>query len=67
MLEFRIDELLKEQNKSRYWLVKELHTSYPVIDNLADNTARAVRLDTLEKLMKAFDCEIGDLFKKKTQ
>ncbi|MDL2289601.1 helix-turn-helix transcriptional regulator [Clostridia bacterium OttesenSCG-928-F22] len=62
MLKFRIKELLEEKGKTRYWLVKQLNSSYPAVDNIIDNTAFSVRIETLEKLMKVFDCEIQDLF-----
>ena len=58
----RVNELLKEKNKTKYWLVKQLDSSYAVVNNLVSGDAVAIQLRTVGKLCKIFDCSPDDLF-----
>ena len=37
-------------------------TDYAPVNKICDNASKSVRIDTLERLMKALDCEVQDLF-----
>lgn len=63
MIKLRIDELLKENKKSKYFLVKELNTNYTVINKMLENKTTGINFDTIDKLCKIFQCCPGDLFK----
>ena len=60
MLQFNVQSLLDREGKTRYWLVKQ--TDYATVNKICDNASKSVRIDTLERLMKALDCEVQDLF-----
>ena len=62
MLQFNVQALLDKKDKTRYWLVKQMGTDYATVNKICDNASKSVRIDTLERLMKALDCEVQDLF-----
>lgn len=66
MVYLRINELLKEQKKSKYWLIKNMSCNYRSLSNLMNNETNSIRFDTIDKLCNIFNCEIGELieFKK---
>lgn len=62
MIYCKIKNLLKKNNKTKYWLVNELETDYKSLNKLLDNSTTSIHFDTLEKLCKAFNCTLDDLF-----
>ena len=64
MLKFQIDKLLKQKNKSLYWLSKETNISYPTLHKIMNNQTVSVSLEVLEKLSNALNVDIGDILKK---
>ena len=62
MIKMNIQNLLDKKGKTRYWLVKEMQTTYKTVNKLCDNTLTGLQLETIEKLCKIFDCSPGDLF-----
>ncbi len=64
MVYLRVNELLKEKNKSKYWLIKNMEGSYQAISRLINNETIAIHFDTIDKICNLLDCEPGDLFKK---
>lgn len=58
----RVSELLEQHHKSRYWLMKQLDSSYAVVNNLASGDPVGIHLQTIGKLCKIFDCTPNDLF-----
>ncbi len=62
MLKMNVQNLLDERGKTRYWLVKEMQTTYKTVNKLCDNTLTGLQLDTIEKLCKIFECTPNDLF-----
>lgn len=60
--QFNVQALLDKKDKTRYWLVKQMGTDYATVNKICDNASKSVRIDTLERLMKALDCEVQDLF-----
>lgn len=63
-VKLRIDEILKEQGKSRYWLNKHLLMNYGSFKKMVDGNTDSIRFDTLDKLSSALNVPIGDLFTK---
>jgi putative transcriptional regulator len=57
-----IQNLLDEREKTRYWLVKEMQTTYKTVNKLCDNTLTGLQLETIEKLCDILECSPGDLF-----
>ncbi len=63
MIYIRINEILKEKKKSKYWFVKKMEGSYQSISNLMNNETRSIHFDTIEKLCDILECEPGDIIK----
>ncbi len=63
MVQLRIEEILEKQGKSKYWLNKQLgNMCYRNFNNLISNKTISVRFDTLDRLSKALDVPVGELF-----
>ena len=62
MIRLNVQQLLQEKNKSRYWLVKQMQTSYSSVNKYCDNTSTSLELETIEKLCAVLECEPNDLF-----
>lgn len=56
-----IDELLKQQNKTRYWLTKEVGVTYPNIMKLCNNETESIKFDILENICIALNCTPNDI------
>lgn len=50
MLRLRVNEILKQQHKSRYWLNNQMGMTYTNLRRIIDNETTSIRYDTLEKL-----------------
>lgn len=61
MIYVRINEILKEQKKTKYWFIKHMEGGYQSLSHLMDNQTKAIHFETLEKMCDLFDCEIGEL------
>ncbi len=57
-----VQNLLNEKKKTRYWLVKEMQTTYKTVNKICDNTLTGLQLETIEKLCEILDCTPNDLF-----
>lgn len=63
MLRLRIQQLLTEQKHTKYWLYKKLEPmSYQNFNRIYNNETAAIKFDTLEKLQKAFNVPLDELF-----
>ncbi len=62
MLKTNVQGLLDERGKTRYWLVKQMQTTYKTVNKICDNTLTGIQLETIEKLCQIFDCTPNDLF-----
>lgn len=62
MIKTNVQTLLNERGKTRYWLVKEMQTTYKTVNKICDNTLTGIQLETIEKLCTLLDCTPGDLF-----
>lgn len=57
-----INNILKEQNKTLYWLAKQTDISYDNIYKLANNRTESIKFLNLEKICKALKCTPNDIF-----
>ena len=57
-----IDQILESQNKTRYWLAKEVNTTYPTIMRICNNESESIKLSIIENICKALNCTLNDLF-----
>lgn len=58
-----IDDILKEKNKTRYWLAKEVKAAYPTIMKLCNNETKLVNFDLLQNICVALECDPNDIMK----
>ena len=61
-MKVRIDELLQERGRTRYWLAKEVGTSYASMANICKGNTTSIRFDILEKICSSLDCTPNDIF-----
>ena len=65
MLRLRLQQLLTEQEHTKYWLYKKLEPmSYQNFNRIYNNETAAIKFETLEKLQKAFGVPLDELFEK---
>lgn len=62
MINMNVQKLLDEKNKTRYWLVKQMQTTYKTVNKICDNTLTGLQLETIEKLCAILECTPNDLF-----
>ena len=62
MVKLRIKDILKEQNRTKYWLYKQLGLSYQNLSKIMNNETSGVRFETLDALCKTLNCQVGELF-----
>ena len=62
MLLLKINKILEEQGKTPYWLGKQTGISQNNILKICNGETSTIRFDTLEKICKALNCSINDLF-----
>ncbi len=62
MIRLRIDEILTEQGKSKYWLYKQMEPmSYQNLNKIYKNETTSIKFDILEKLKKVLDVSYDEL------
>ena len=62
MLHFRIDEILKEKGKTRYWLYMQLGLSYQNFKKIVENETTAIKFENLKAICDILECTPNDLF-----
>lgn len=62
MLSLRINDILKQQGKTPYWLGKQTGISQNNIGKICNGETSTIRFDTIEKICKALNCSVNDLF-----
>jgi len=61
VLRVRIDEVLRQHGKSRYWLAKETKLTPLTISNLANGKTGGIEFATLSAICEALNCQPGEL------
>lgn len=61
-MHFRIDEILKEKGKTRYWLYIQLGLSYQNFKRLVENRTGAIKFENLKAICDILECTPNDLF-----
>ena len=62
MLHIRIDEILKEKGKTRYWLYMQLGLSYQNFKRILENQTSAIKFENLKTICDVLECTPNDLF-----
>jgi putative transcriptional regulator len=63
MIRVQINELLRERNRSFYWLAKETGVSHTTLWRLKKDKAQGITFNTLQKICEALKCQPGDVLK----
>ena len=61
MIRVALLDLLRDRDKSLYWLERETGVSYPTLHRMATKHVSKVDLDIVEKICAALGCELGEL------
>jgi putative transcriptional regulator len=61
VIKIRIDELLKEHERTFYWLAKETGVSHTTLWRLKKDRAQGITFNTLERVCTALACQPGDV------
>lgn len=61
-MKLRILEILKEKNKTKYWLYMQLGLSYQNFNKMVNNQTTAIKFENLYSLCQILECTPNDLF-----
>lgn len=62
MVKLRVAELLQKSGNSKYWLWKQLGTSWQNMNKMLNNETKSIRYEVIETLCQIFECTPNDLF-----
>ena len=61
MLKFNIEKLLKEKNKSKYWLCQNMNITNRNLNRIITGQTTSISFKYIEELCKYLDCTISEL------
>lgn len=61
MISLNLNQLLKNQNKTAYWLSQQTGIAPNNVGKIVNGETKNIRLDTIEKICNALNCTPGDL------
>jgi putative transcriptional regulator len=61
-----IDELLEKHGKTAYWLAVETGIAHSVMHKLRYGKLESIRLDYIDRICQALECQPGDLIVRMT-
>lgn len=62
MIRLDVLRLLQQQEKTKYWLYKQLGMSYQNFKRMVNNETKSIRYEMIETLCQVLDCTPNDLF-----
>lgn len=62
MIRLRLDELLAEKGRTKYWLYKQMGMSYQNFSRMMNNETKSIKYANLEALCVILECTPSDLF-----
>ncbi|HEZ7987227.1 MAG TPA: helix-turn-helix transcriptional regulator [Ruminococcus sp.] len=62
MIKLNILALLEEKGKTKYWLYKQLGTSYQNFNRMVNNETKMIKFENIEALCQILECTPNDLF-----
>lgn len=62
MIKLDVLRLLQEQNRTKYWLYKQLGMSYQNFSKMVNNETKSIRYENIETLCLLLNCTPNDLF-----
>ena len=61
-MHLRINEILKEKGKTKYWLFNQMGLSYQNFNKLVNNQTSGIKFEHLKSLCDILECTPNDLF-----
>jgi len=61
MIEIKLEQLLEKRGLTAYALSKQTGLHQSVLSKLKSNSTKALRIDVLDTICQALDCQPGDL------
>lgn len=61
MMKIMIDQLLKDKEKTRYWLAKEIEITYPNMSKLANGETQSIKFEIIENICNKLECTPNEL------
>lgn len=61
MVKFNIENLLKKNGKSKYWLCKNMNITSGNLNRIIYGETTSISFKYLEDMCKFLDCELSDL------
>ena len=61
MVKFNIENLLKKNGKSKYWLCKNMNITSRNLNRIIYGETASISFKYLEDMCKFLDCELSDL------
>ena len=62
MVKLRVLKILKEKNKTKYWLYNQMNMSYQNFNRMVNNETVSIKYTNLELLCEILECTPADLF-----
>ena len=61
MIKLNALDLLKEKDKTKYWLYKQLGMSYQNFNKMINNETKSIQYEMIEKMCRILDCTPNEL------
>ena len=62
MIKLNVLKLLEKNNKTKYWLYKQLGMSYQNFNKMINNETKSIRYENIETLCLLLQCTPNELF-----
>ncbi|MCT4543514.1 MAG: helix-turn-helix transcriptional regulator [Vallitalea sp.] len=61
MIKIKINEVLENQEKTVYWLAKEIGMSQWNLSKIVKNQTQQIKFEVLDKICNILDCKLEDI------
>ena len=61
MIKLDVLRLLEEQNRTKYWLYKQMGMSYQNFSKMVNNETKSIRYENIETMCLLLNCTPNDL------
>lgn len=61
MVIVKIKEILEKKHKTKYWLIKNMETSYQSFTKLMNNETTSIEFDTIDRICRLLKCKVSDI------
>lgn len=64
MIKVKIQEALKNKERTKYWLSKQTKINANQIGKIVEGQTTSITFDTLDKICEALECDVCDILKR---